>query len=119
MPRLCLIFMSVLLLAACTQVAEPLATTPAPTSSHSSLAQIDLETLVIQPGDLPQMEATVEKIAPPAFSVDSRQGIAVAFARLLKQDDYVLGGIYVDVYTDTAATKKVYDEESVARVSPS
>jgi hypothetical protein len=57
------------------------------------------------------MEATVEKIAPAAFSADSRPGIAVAFARLLKQDVYVLGGIYVDVYTDTADTKRAYDDE--------
>jgi hypothetical protein len=109
MFRLCLVFVNVLLLAACTGVTSPTATPPT-TIPPRSLAQIDLEALVIQPGDLPPMDATPQKIPLSAFSPGLRPGVAASFARLLQKGEYVMGHVYVDVYTDTVDAERAYEE---------
>ena len=109
MFRICLSLISLLLLAACAQVTPPVPT-PSPLSSLGSLAQIDLEALVLQPGDLPPMDAIPEKIAPLPFVTGSRPGVATSFARLLIHDDNVYGDIYVTVYTDTVDTTEAYED---------
>lgn len=109
MVRLILLFMGILLVSACAQIAQPTTTTPAPASSHGPLAQIDLETLVLQPGDLPPMDATPEKLPATPFP---RPGIATSFASLfLLKQEYVYGSIYVDVYTDTLDAHKAYEAD--------
>jgi hypothetical protein len=57
------------------------------------------------------MDARPEKISPSPFFAGSRPGIATSFARLLQQGEYVLGSIYVDVYTDTVDAKKAYEDD--------
>jgi hypothetical protein len=109
MFRLYLVLIILLFLAGCAQATAPV-TTPSPISSVDSLAQIDLEALVLQPGDLPPMDAIPEKIAPLPFVTGSRPGVATSFARLLTHDDYVYGDIYVTVYTDTIDTTKAYED---------
>jgi hypothetical protein len=108
MFRLCLIFISGLLLTTCAQ-ATP-STAPPSATSPRSLAQIDLETLVIQPGDLPPMDATPQKIPLSPFSPGLRPGVAASFARLLQKGASVRGHVYVDVYTDTVDAERAYEE---------
>jgi len=106
MSRHCFFFISLLILTACAAPAQTLPTTP---PQDNSLAKIELDAIVIQTGDLPPIEGSVEKIFLPS-SDGNRPRIVNSFARLIKKGDIVFGSIYVDIYAESTETKKAYDD---------
>jgi len=106
MKWLSLIIICLLNLTACTTPNKNASVIP---SQNDLLKNIDLETIVIQTGDLPPMQGSVEEVFLP-YSGGQRPGMATSFARLIKKGDVIFGSIYVDIYVDRIETKKAYDD---------